>query len=702
MKTNNNLVIYIVTLASTLVFASIKGYPIGDDHGTFYFGSAYYPEQVSPEQVRKDAKLMNEANFNLVRMGDFAWYNMEPRPGIYALDWLKDAVNILGSEKISSLLCTPTAAVPKWMYDNHPDIMQVTADGGHKPYGKRRHACLNNKVYRGYCVGIAEALAKSFADNPNVIGFQIDNELGAEDPYCYCSVCQKRFAEWLKAKYHTVDALNRAWGTTFWSETLDNFNQVWLPHKGDNPSIFQDYEIFTSDCIIDFYNLQRNAIKAIAPRMKITHNICSSGFLLTLDLYKLARTCDFLSIDNYPYTWTLENEYGNRNAVPYSPAMASMALSQIRGTKSEPFWVTEAQIGRTAGLQRNLLQPGIVRLWSIQEMAQGAQGISFFPWRTFAAAHEHMISGVVESDNRPRRKYFEAQNTGKEIQQIFKKTGPLMPNAKAAVIRDFRCDWAFEDGRFSGDYHYMRGVFAYYSALHENAITTDIISPDDSFDRYNLIVVPAQVVVTPDFGKRLKQAAQRGATLIITCMSGLRDENIRTLGGLVQKEIPEIAGIEIEEQHALFAQQATDLLLDGKSYTCSLWHDLFSLSTAQPLARYNSQFFKGRPAITCNQFGKGKVYYVGTIPQQEVIKIIVQKAVASSGIQRLAEVADSMVEVLEVQSGENGRRYVYLINFSDREQTVMLNKPMKELLTRTEFDTRLTVPAMDYKLLELR
>jgi beta-galactosidase len=665
----------------------------------FYYGAAYYPEQAEKEQIDKDAKLMRGANFNLVRMGDFAWYNMEPKPGVYSFDWLQYALNTLAKEGISSMLVTPTAAIPKWMYDMHPEIMQVTADGQRKPYGKRRHACLNNEIYRNYCKGVAEAMAKTFADNPNLTGFQVDNELGAEEPYCYCQVCQKRFADWLRTKYKNVETLNKAWNTTFWSETLDSFNHAWLPRKGDNPSAFQDFQIFNSDCIIDFFNLQRDAIKAVAPNIKVSHNICSSGFLYTLDLYKLSRTCDFLSIDNYPYTWTLENEYGNKAAANYTPAMASLALSQIRGTKHAPFLVTEAQIGRTGGMQRNLLQPGIVRLWSHQEFAHGAEGICFFSWRTFSAAHEHLIAGVVEADNIPRRKYFEVQKTGDEIQKIFAVTGQLMPDSKAAVIRDFHCDWAFEDGRFSGDFRYMRGVFAYYSALREWSVTTDLISPDDDFSRYKLIVVPAQVVVSPDFGKRLQRAAQQGATVIITCMTGLRDENIRSLGTLVQKEICEMAGIEIEEQHALFAQKSTSLLFYGNNLSCGLWHDLFQLKTAQPVAFYNSQFFKGQPAITQNRYGKGNVFYVGTVPQQEVVSMIVQKAVILSGLQPLVRSADPQVEVTEVTSLKTGKHYVYVLNFSDKDQKVTLQKSMKDFNSGKEYSTELVVPATDYLLL---
>ena len=667
----------------------------------FYYGSCYYPEQVSREQVTKDAALMKEAGFNVARMGDFAWHEMESKPGIYAFDWLQYAVNALAAQGIKSILCTPTAAIPKWMFDKHPEIMQVTADGQRKPYGKRRHACLNNELYRQYSKDIASSLAKAFAGNKNIVGFQIDNELGAEEPYCYCPVCQKRFAEWLKSKYGNIEALNKAWNTTFWSETLDSFDQVWLPHKGDNPSAFQDFQIFNSDCIIDFFNLQRDAIKAIDPKMKVTHNICSSGFLYQIDLYKFAKSADFLSIDSYPYTWTLENEYGNKNAQDFSPFMNALALSQIRGSGKKGFWVTEAQIGRTAGMQRNIVQPGIARLWSHQEYANGAGEISFFSWRTFAGGHEHTMSGVIDADNVPRKRYFEAQKTGQEISAIYTKIGAILPVAKAAVIRDFHCDWAFEDGRMSGDYRYMRTLFAYYRALREQGITTDIVSPDDSFEGYSLIVVPAQVVVTPDFGKRLKMAAGRGVTIIVTCMSGLRTPNVATLGTMMQSDLMDLCGFDIEDQHALFAQRETLMKMDGATYTCGLWHDVLSLKSAQPLAFFASQYFKGKPAITRNTYGKGTVFYVATVAEQMVVDKIVGAAVSSAKITPAAKTDCPNVDLTEARSIKTGKEYLYLLNFTDHEQTVSLNRSAKRVSEGTLINGKIKIPAMEYDILEL-
>ena len=683
------------------ICAALILFPVALKAQNFYYGSCYYPEQVSSEQVKKDAALMKEAGFNVARMGDFAWYNMESNPGVYTFDWLKYAVNTLAEHGIKSILCTPTAAIPKWMYDKHPEIMQVTADGQRKPYGKRRHACLNNELFRQYSKGVATAMAKAFAGNQDIVGFQIDNELGAEDPYCYCPVCQKRFAEWLKNKYGKIEALNKAWNTTFWSETLDHFDQVWLPHKGDNPSAFQDFQIFNSDCIIDFFNLQRNAIKEIAPEMKVTHNICSSGFLYQIDLYKFAKSADFLSIDSYPYTWTLENEYGNKNAQDFSPFMNALALSQIRATSKNPFWVTEAQIGRTAGLQRNIVQPGIARLWSHQEYANGAGEISYFSWRTFAGGHEHTMAGVIDADNVPRKRYFEVQKTGREISSLFNEIGAIQPLSRAAVIRDFHCDWAFEDGRISGDYRYMLTLFSYYRALREQGVTTDIVSPDDSFEGYSLIIVPAQVVVTPDFSKRLKIAAERGATIVVTCMTGLRNPNVATLGTMMQSDLMDLCGFDIEDQHALMAQRESLMKMDDVKYTCGLWHDVLSLKSAQPLAFFESQYFKGKPALTKNTYGKGTVFYVATVAEQKVMNIIVGKAINSAKISPAAKTDCQNVDLTEVRSTKTGKEYLYILNFTNEEQVVNLNRSAKRVSEATLISGKIKVPAMEYDLLEL-
>jgi len=669
---------------------------------SFQLGSDYYPEHFPIENVSKDVSLMKAGGLNIVRMGDFAWFKMQPDSNTYNLDWLVKAVDTLGKHQIKTLLCTPTAAIPKWMFDQYPEIMQVTETGQRKPYGKRRHACLNNETYRNYSVKIAQQLATAFANNPNVEGFQIDNELMAEEPYCYCETCRLKFANWLKEKYKTIETLNSTWGLTFWSENLTDFKQVFLPRKGDNPGCFVDYQEFYSDCTIEYFKLQRDAIKKINPRFKVTHNICSSGFIYRLDMYKLAQSCDFLSLDNYPYTWTLENEYAPVDNFDYHPAMASMALSQIRGTLHTPFWINEQQISRTAGKQRKMIEPGMARLWCHQGLAHGAESILFFPYRTFEYAHEQMMNGVVDADNIPRRRYEEVKKTSAELTKIKGIIGNAFPTAKAAILRDFRCDWAFEDGRVSADFRYMRHIYSYYRALREQDITTDIVSPTDKLDTYPLIIVPAQILVTPELCAKLKQAAEKGSTVVITCMTGLRNPSMKSFGRLLNKDIESLAGIEMQEQFALIKQETTTIAYPeaGKAYTGSLWYDVFKPTTASVLATYQSRFLDGKPALVRNRVGKGMVYYVGTVPSDAMVDTLMNEVLINADIAPLAKATDKLVEITTLKRGTIS--YVYAINFTDKDQALQLSLPMKDVLTNEKLEGKTVVKAMEFRVMEVQ
>jgi len=669
---------------------------------SFQLGSDYYPEHFPIENVSKDASLMKAGGLNIVRMGDFAWFKMQPDSNTYTLDWLVKTVDTLGKHQIKTLLCTPTAAIPKWMFDQYPDIMQVTETGQRKPYGKRRHACLNNETYRNYSVKIAQQLATAFANNPNVEGFQIDNELMAEEPYCYCETCRLKFANWLKEKYKTIETLNSTWGLTFWSENLTDFKQVFLPRKGDNPGCFVDYQEFYSDCTIEYFKLQRDAIKQINPRFKITHNICSSGFIYRLNMYKLAQSCDFLSLDNYPYTWTLENEYAPVDNFDYHPAMASMALSQIRGTLHTPFWINEQQISRTAGKQRKMIEPGMARLWCHQGLAHGAESILFFPYRTFEYAHEQMMNGIVDADNIPKRRYEEVKKTSAELTKIKGIIGNAFPTAKAAIIRDFKCDWAFEDGRVSADFRYMRHIYSYYRALREQDITTDIVSPTDKLDTYPLIIVPAQILVTPQLCAKLKQAAEKGSTVVVTCMTGLRDTTMKSFGRLINKDIESLAGIEMQEQFALIKQETTTIAYPeaGKAYTGSLWYDVFKPTTASVLATYQSRFLEGKPAVVRNRVGKGMVYYVGTVPSDAMVDTLMSAVLINAAIAPLAKATDKLVEITTLKRGTIS--YVYAINFTDKDQALQLSLPMKDVLTNEKLEGKTVVKAMEFRVMEVQ
>lgn len=665
-----------------------------------YIGSAYYPDKISKDRIEKDAIMMKEANFNMARVGDFAWHSLEPSDGNFSLEWLDYSIKTLINQGQNILLCTPTAAIPKWMHDAHPEIMQVGVDGHRKPYGRRRHACLNNETYQNYCILIAKKLAQHFKDNPHIIAMQIDNELATEDPYCYCPVCEKEFRKWLEKKYKTIEQLNNTWGLEFWSETLNTFDEVWLPRKMDNPAAYLDFQRFNSDYAISFFNMQRKAIKEVAPDMKVTTNIGGGGFVITMDMYKLAENCDALAFDNYPINCTLENLYSNNIGQSYDPAMASFALQQVRGGRKENIWAPEVQVGKTALIQREIVPEGIVRLWAHQQLAYGCNMSVFFPFRSFNSAHEHLMSGVVESDYVKRNKYYELQKTAEEIKSIYSKTGKMIPHAKVAIIRDFNCDWSFEAGyTFCPDFKYMRGMYDYYHALRSQLVMADIVSPETDLYKYDLIIVPYQAVVSSGLCEQLSKAAERGATLIITCLTGIRDMSFRKWDSFINRDIQKIAGIEIEEQEALFALKHNNLKFDDTSAKCHFWFEKIKLNTATPLAVFDGKYYTGYPALTVNKFGKGTVFYVATIPEQSIIDKLVLKAIDNANIGSIARSNSTLVDISELES-EDGSKYVYIINFSTDNQDVTLRSKMRDVKTDELVGDRITVPSMDYMLLK--
>lgn len=671
-------------------------------HGQVYVGAAYYPEHVDKTQVKKDARLMQEAHFNLARMGDFAWHSMEPKEGLFTLEWLDHAILTLSEHGVQSLLCTPTAAIPKWMHDAHPDIMIMGADGKRKPYGRRRHACLNNEAYQQYCVRVARTLAERYKDNKSVIGFQIDNELATEEPYCYCPECLKKFQTWLKNKYQTVEALNKAWGTVFWSETLDHFEQAWLPQRMDNPTAYLDYQRFYSDTALTFFCMQRDAVKAIIPDMPITTNIGGSGFVNTIDLYQLSDSCDVLAFDNYPINVTLEHLYGNNIGQPFDPAMASFSMQLIRGGKPRPIWVPEEQLGRTALTQREIVKDGYPRLWSHQQLAYGCRLSAFFPFRAFESGHEHLMAGVVESDNVRRSKFYELQHTARELRDIYTRTGEMFPVAKAAVIRDFEVDWAFENGyTFCPDLKYLREIYNYYHALRSQSIMTDVVSSQSDLSGYDLIVVPYLAIASPDFCQHLEETARRGATIVLTCISGVRNANLHKTDALITTRLQQLAGIEVEGQEALFAGKSNALTYGDQSGGCQFWFDQIKLKSASQLASFSGSYFKGAPAITFNKYGKGKVYYVATVPEQSITDKLIAETINASALKPLAGCNHPLVDIAELEAAD-GMQYVYAINFSDEEQTVSLNKPATDIWTGKVYSSSTPVKAMEYVLMQIR
>ena len=660
------------------------------------FGAAYYPEHVTPERVVEDAKLMQAAGMTLVRMAEFSWIRMEREEGVYDFSWLDHAVETLAAHGVNSLLCTPTATPPKWVMDKYPDVYQFHADGRQREFGGRRHYCVNSPSYRNLSIRIAEEIGRHYSDNPHVIGYQIDNELMAEDPYCYCPTCVTKFREWAREKFGTIDQLNRRWGLDFWSQCYRSFDEVVLPriNAHQSPSSALDLQRFFSECFVEYAALQGEALRRTSPGKTITHNVCSCGFLYRLDLNRLGRELDIVSVDNYPVSFTFESEYGNSGDVTYHPSFASLALGIIRGTKKAPFWVTEAQSGRTMR-PRKLVEPGFLSAITRQELAHGAKSVLYFSWRVFPSGVEFMLAGVLPSDSKPRRTYREITEIINDSNAIASDLEELMPYADVAILRDFDCDWALEDGLPHPDFRYLRHLHRYYQALFENHVNTDIVSPEDDWSAYKVIVAPSWLLIDSARADKLRRFAENGGTLVLTCLSAMRDLDNRNRPETIPSLLTGLCGIEVEEQHPLKFQDKVQFRnSSGETYEGSYWFDLLSLHGAELLATYEDRWFAGTPAVTINTIGKGSVCYVGTVPEVPYLRKLLRKLCTDAGINpNVTDPSSPLIESLKVfRSADRSGEYLHLVNFTPEPQNVTLHSTHLSLPDDTRVDGRVSLP----------
>ena len=354
----------------------------------FLFGVVYYPEHWMDAERKNDAPLMAEAGVDTVRMAEFAWDRMEPREGEFEFSFFDDAIEELAAAGISTILCTPTAAPPRWMTARHPDWLRVDANGRQMVHGSRQHVCTTNPGFREASRRITRAMAKHFSGNPHVIGWQTDNELNCHFRECHCGACQSAFRRWLEEKYGDIAALNAAWGTVFWAQTYESFDQVGTllidRPTHPNPSQHLDYFRFLSDAVIAFHRDQTEILRAVRPDWWITHN----GMFERLDYWKLAEDLDLMGIDIYP---------GFADKTPKAFSWAAARLEECRAS-SGTFMIPEQQAG--PGGQRPYLhrtpQPGQMRLWAWQAVAHGADGLLHFRWRSCRFGAEIYWCGILD------------------------------------------------------------------------------------------------------------------------------------------------------------------------------------------------------------------------------------------------------------------------------------------------------------------
>lgn len=460
-------------------------------------GVCYYPEHWPQSLWEDDARRMAEIGISYVRIGEFAWSRLEPRPGELTFDWLVEAMDTLGRHGLKIVLGTPTATPPRWMIDRHPDMLAMDVHGRVRRFGSRRHYCFSHSGYREECRRITRLLADKVGQHPALGAWQTDNEYGCHNTvYSYSKAAEAGFRHWLTVRYGSIDALNEAWGNVFWSMEYTSFAQIELPHltvTEVNPNAALDFRRYSSDQVAAFNKVQFEVMKAARPDLPVIHNFM--GRFTDFDHYDVARTLDVASWDSYPLGHLAVSSESEEVKAQYfrqgEPDAQGLQHDIYRAVGRGRWWVMEQQPGPVnwAAYNPDPL-PGMARLWAWEAFAHGAEVVSYFRWRQYHSAQEQMHAGLLRPDDQPAPAFHEARQVSEEVKSI--GIGGNAAKARVAIVYDYQSEWAWQIQPQARGFSHHAHVREVYAPFRKRGVDVDIVSPQTAdFSGYDIVVIPA-------------------------------------------------------------------------------------------------------------------------------------------------------------------------------------------------------------------
>lgn len=659
------------------------------------YGGDYNPEQWPEETWAEDMRLLKLAHIDIVTLNVFSWAMLQSDETTYHFEKLDKIMQLVRDNGMKVCLATSTGAHPAWMARKYPDILRVEANGMKRKFGSRHNSCPNSPTYQKYARALAEKLADRYKDYDNIVAWHISNEYGGE---CYCENCEKAFRVWLKEKYHTIDEVNRAWDTAFWGHTFYDFDDIVLPnylseHWGEERTTFQgislDYRRFNSESILSAYRLEYDAIHAITPDIPITTNLM--GTYRALDYQMWGKYLDFASWDNYPSNETPLEETAMRHDL-------------MRGVKQgKPFALMEQTPSVTNWLPYNMLKrPGVMRLWSYQAVAHGADTVMFFQMKRSIGACEKYHGAVIDHvGNENTRVFREITALGAELEKLGSQTLGARTDAKAAIVFDWDNWWGISYSAGPTIYlDYCQEILRYYKALHNKNIPVDMIGVEDDLSRYSLVIAPVLYMVKGNYDEKIRTFVKNGGRFLTTFFSGYVDEHdLVTTGGYPGK-LRDILGIWVEEEDALPSDMENSFSYQGKTYPAKMLCDLLHTEGAEALASYDKDFYAGMPVLTKNTFGKGYGYYVATSSDDDFYSDYLSEICADAGIHPLMD-TPATVEVT-MRSNANGS-FLFILNHGEEACEATLPYNGTDLLSGASYceGENFSLPAKDVILLKL-
>jgi beta-galactosidase len=643
-----------------------------------HFGAAYYPEHWPEERWPEDIRLMKEANLTVVRMAEFAWSTLEPEQGVYQFEWLDRAIQLLADAGIQSVLGTPTAAPPAWLMEKVPDMYAVDETGKRVQFGNRCHYCPTSPDYHAAVQQLVGAMAEHFGPNPNIIGWQLDNEYNR---ICTCDNCRKEFQAFLQARYATLENLNQRWSTAYWSQTYSRWEQIPIPIGGHNPGLMLEFKRFVTASYQKFQKLQIDLLRPqLKPEVWITHNFM--GWFGGFDHYEMAQDLDLASWDWY--VGTGHHQYKKTGAIH----------DLTRGFKRKNFWVMETQPANVNWSRiNNVLNKGEGRVMAWHAVAHGADAFLYWQWRSALNGQEQYHGSLVDQSGQPRPFYEEARQIGAE----FAKYGSLLAGstvkARVAMLNTYDGRWSIEMQRHHADFDYVEHFNNYYRALTANNIPVDIISPDEPFHGYRLVIAPALVLLNEQRVANLKEYVRGGGHLVLTLRTGMKDEFNSLIPARQPGWLTELAGVEVEEYYALDEPAPVKgNWFEGQSIQWAERLRVLTQSKAAIIARYGpaNGWLDDQIAITVSAFGAsgGLVYYVGAYLDEAAQQAMIDRFLKNAAVTTIP--APDGVEIRHRLTPDEKQLYI-IINHTRAEQTVSLPWPVYDCVKETDVTGQFTL-----------
>ncbi len=655
------------------------------------YGGDYNPEQWSEDVWLEDARLMKKAGVNLVSVGIFSWGVIERQEGEFDFKWLDKIMEILHEHGVGVSLATATASTPAWLTQKYPDSVAIDKNGVPYSFGSRQHYSPNSPDYIRLVKVLVRRLAERYKQHPALKMWHINNEYACHLSECYSENTVVAFRKWLKERYQTIEELNERWGTNFWSQRYNDFEEITLlpnPPTFANPGQELDYKRFMDDVFLNLFIIEKEILREVTPDVPIFTNFMYQ--FKPLNYFKWAKELDVVTWDSYP---------DPRRGIPVSHAMTHDLMRSLK--QGQPFLLMEQVTSQVNWMDINVIKPpGVMRLLSYSTIARGGDGILFFQWRQSRAGAEKFHGAMVPHSNDENSRIFrEVQQLGLELKRLDSIVG-ARTKAKVAIVFDWENWWAVELGcKPHNQLNYVERVQVYYQEFYQRNIAVDFVRAGDDLSAYDLVIAPMLYMIKPGEGENLETFVQNGGTLIVSFFSGVADENDRIYLGGYPAPLRKLLGICVEEFDPYPKDKTNTLLFNSQQASCSMWCDVIRLEGAEVLAVFGENWYKGKPAVTQHSFGKGEAIYIGTEPERGYLADLLMDLASHKGIEAPIDTPPN-VEV--TQREKNDKKNLFIMNHNEEEVTLKLpnGNQFVNLLDDEVISQQVTVKGIDVVILQ--